>query len=185
MSERVCPWWLGYLLAAPMRKLAQNPSRILSPYVKQGDTGLDAGSAMGFFSLPMAQLVGETGHVISIDLQEKMLRGLKRRAAKNGLDKRMEMRLCTARSLCIDDLVEKVDFALAFAVVHEVQDPARFLREIFSSLRKAGLFLLSEPTGHVTMEAFNQTLNVARDIGFQVVSSPVIRRSHSAVLTKP
>jgi ubiquinone/menaquinone biosynthesis C-methylase UbiE len=185
MSERVCPWWLGYLLAAPVRKLAQNPARILSPYIKKGDTVLDAGSAMGFFSLPMAQLVGETGHIISIDLQERMIRGLKRRAIKDGLDRRMEMRVCTARSLCIDDLAVKVDFALAFAVVHEVPDPGRFLREIYSSVRRGGLFLLSEPTGHVTTESFNETLAVARDIGFQVVSLPVIRRSHSALLAKP
>jgi 2-polyprenyl-3-methyl-5-hydroxy-6-metoxy-1,4-benzoquinol methylase len=168
-----------------MRKLGQNPSRILSPYVKQGDTVLDVGSAMGFFSLPMARLVGETGHVICIDLQEKMIRGLKRRAARNGLEKRIEMRVCTAKSLCIDDLTEKIDFALAFAVVHEVPDPARFLREIYSSLRKGGYFLLSEPTGHVTMEAFDLTLTATRDLGFSVVSSPVIRKSHSALFTKP
>ena len=185
MSERVCPWWLGYVLAAPMRKLAQNPARILLPYVKKGDTVLDAGSAMGFFSLPMAQLIGETGHVVSVDLQEKMIRGLKRRAVKNGVEKRMEMRVCTPQSLCIDDLVEKVDFALAFAVVHEVPDPARFFREIYSSVRKGGLLLFSEPTGHVTQEGFNNTLAVARDIGFHVVSFPVIRRSYSALLAKP
>ena len=185
MSERVCPWWLGYLLAAPIRKLGQNPSRILSPYVKQGDTVLDAGSAMGFFSLPLAQLVGTTGRVISVDLQERMIKGLKRRAAKNGLDKRMEMRVCTTQSLCIDNLADKIDFALAFAVVHEVPDPGRFLREIYSSLRKGGLFLLSEPTGHVTIEAFDQTLAIARDIGFHVASVPVIRRSHSTLLAKP
>jgi SAM-dependent methyltransferase len=185
MSERVCPWWLGYLLVAPMRKLAQNPSRILSPYVKQGDTVLDAGSAMGFFSLPMAHLVGETGHVISVDLQEKMIWGLKKRAVKVGVERRMELRVCTARSLCIDDLAEKVDFALAFAVVHEVPDPGRFFREIHSSVRKGGLFLFSEPTGHVTQEGFNVTLAVARDIGFHVVSFPVIRRSYSVLLAKP
>jgi SAM-dependent methyltransferase len=185
MSERVCPWWLGYLLAAPMRKLAQNPAKILSPYVKEGDTVLDAGCAMGFFSLPMAQLVGETGHVVSVDLQDRMIRGLKKRAVRDGVEKRMELRVCTQRSLCVDDLVEKIDFALAFAVVHEVPDAARFLREIHSSLRKDGLFLFSEPTGHVTKNGFDNTLIVAREIGFRVVSFPVIQRSHSAILTKP
>ena len=185
MSERICPWWLGYVLAAPMRKLAQNPAKILSSYVKKGDTVLDAGSAMGFFSLPMAQLVGETGRVVCIDLQEKMIRGLKRRAVKAGFEKRMELRVCTPVSLCIDDLAEKVDFALAFAVLHEVPDAARFLREIHSSLRVSGLFLFSEPTGHVTNETFNKTLGLAREIGFHVVSYPVISRSHSAILKKP
>jgi SAM-dependent methyltransferase len=184
MSERICPWWLGYVLAAPMRRLAQNPAKILTPYIKNGDTVLDAGSAMGFFSLPMAQLVGETGRVVAVDLQEKMIRGLKKRAVKYGVEKRMELRVCTPLSLCIDDLAGKVDFVLAFAVVHEVPDAARFLREIHSSLRKSGLFLFSEPTGHVTKEGFDNTLAVAREIGFRVVSFPVIRKSHSAILAK-
>lgn len=184
MSEKVCPWWLGYALVAPTRKLVQNPAKILSPFVREGDTVLDAGSAMGFFSLPMAQLVGETGRVISIDLQERMIRGLKKRAARHGVEKRMEIRVCTPRSLCIDDLTERVDFALAFAVVHEVPDARRFFSEIHSSLRKGGLLLLSEPTGHVTKEAFDGTLAVAREAGFRVMSVPVIRKSHSALLSK-
>ena len=184
MSERICPWWLGYLLAAPVRKLAQNPATILSPYIKKGDTVLDAGSAMGFFSLPMAQLVGDAGRVISIDLQQKMIDGLRRRAVRKGVEKRMEMRVCTTKSLCIDELADKVDFALAFAVVHEVPDAARFLREIYSSLRNGGTFLLSEPTGHVTKEAFANTIAITREIGFHEVSAPLIRRSHSALLAK-
>jgi len=146
-----------------MRKLSQNPAKILSPYIKEGNTILDAGSAMGFFSLPMAQLVGESGHVVSVDLQERMIRGLKKRAVRVGVEKRIKMRVCTKVSLCIDDLVDKVDFALTFAVVHEVPDAGRFLREIHSSLRKGGLFLCSEPTGLVTKEAFNNTLAVARE----------------------
>jgi SAM-dependent methyltransferase len=185
MSERICPWWLGYVLAAPMRKLVQDPAKILAPFVKKGDTALDAGSAMGFFSLPMAHLVGDTGRVVCVDLQEKMIRGLKKRAVRDGFEKRMEFRVCTPLSLCIDDLMEKVDFALAFAVVHEVPDTGRFFREIHSSLRKSGVFLFSEPAGHVTKEAFDKTLGIARDSRFRVVSFPVIRRSHSAILTKP
>jgi SAM-dependent methyltransferase len=185
MSEKVCPWWLGYLLAAPLRKLAQNPANILSPYVNEGDTVLDAGSAMGFFSLPLAHLVGETGHVVSIDLQERMIKGLKRRAVNDGVEKRMELRICTSNSLCIDDLAEKVDFALAFAVVHEVPDPERFFREIYSSVRKGGFFLFSEPTGHVTEGGFSNSIALARKTGFHFESSPAIRRSHSALFTKP
>lgn len=184
MSERICPWWLGYLLATPIRKLAQDPKKILSPYIKDGDMALDVGSAMGFFSLPMARLVGEGGHVICIDLQERMIRGLRKRARKAGLTDRMEMRVCTPTSLCIDDLAGRVDFALAFAVVHEVPDVRRLLSEIHASLKQSGHLLISEPVGHVTKETFNRTLSIAQDTGFCAESFPVIRRSHTALLKK-
>jgi 2-polyprenyl-3-methyl-5-hydroxy-6-metoxy-1,4-benzoquinol methylase len=58
MAEHVCPFWVGYLLLSPVRKLITNPDRILRPYVKPGMRVLDAGTAMGFFSLPLARAVG-------------------------------------------------------------------------------------------------------------------------------
>jgi hypothetical protein len=46
MAHRVCPWWIGYLLASPLRRwLGQDPAKILSPYVREGMTILEPGSA--------------------------------------------------------------------------------------------------------------------------------------------
>ncbi len=61
MSKRVCPWWLGYLLVNPLRKLLYKPENILKPYIHEGMTVLEVGSGMGFFTLPMARLVGRIG----------------------------------------------------------------------------------------------------------------------------
>jgi ubiquinone/menaquinone biosynthesis C-methylase UbiE len=184
MSERVCPWWLGYLLANPVRKLFYNPESILKPYVREGMTVLEVGSGMGFFTLPLARLVGESGHVVCVDLQEKMIKGVEKRAVKAGLIQRIELRVCTPTSLGIDDLTEKVNFALVFAVVHEVPDAGKFLSEVQRSLSKDGLLLFSEPTGHVSREAFQDTLATAQRLGFRIADSPKIRRSHSSVWVK-
>lgn len=184
MNDHICPWWLGYLLAAPMRKLAQDPQKILKPYIKTGDTVLDVGSAMGFFSLPMAELVGEKGHVVCVDLQERMIKGLRRRAARRGLTERMEFRVCSSATLGLDDLAGTIDFALAFAVVHEVPDARKLFTEIHSSLKHTGLLLVSEPTGHVSEPAFQETLSIAQSVGFVVTDSPRIRRGHSILLRK-
>jgi len=44
MAHRVCPWWIGYLLANPLRRwLGQDPAKILSPYVREGMTVLEPG----------------------------------------------------------------------------------------------------------------------------------------------
>jgi hypothetical protein len=51
MEERVCPWWLGYLLASPVRRLSQDPGAILAPYVREGATVLAPGPGMGFLTL--------------------------------------------------------------------------------------------------------------------------------------
>jgi len=184
MSQRVCPWWLGYLLLNPLRKLYYKPENVLRPYVHEGMTVLEVGTGMGFFTLPLARLVGESGHVVCVDLQERMLRAVKKRAARAGLIDRIELRVCTPTSLGIDDLAEKVNFALVFAVVHEVPDAKRFLSEIQRSLGKGGLLLFSEPAGHVSRKAFEDTLATAQILGFRIADSPKITRSYSSLWVK-
>ena len=184
MEKHVCPWYLGYVLASPLRRLYQNPEKILSPYLKQGMKVLEVGPGMGFFSLPIAKFIGETGRIFCIDLQEKMFQSLRRRAVRANILDRIEMRLCSESSLQIDDLAGSIDFALAFAVVHEVPDQKLLLNEIYSSLKKDGLLLISEPKGHVTKEEFEKTFVFAQSNGMKKVDSPNIRGSYSAVLRK-
>ena len=84
-----CPWWLLFTFDNPLRKLIHDPIKILSPFVESGDTVLDVGCGMGYFSLGLAELVGEKGKVIAADLQPQMLAGLSKRAASAGLDERI------------------------------------------------------------------------------------------------
>jgi 2-polyprenyl-3-methyl-5-hydroxy-6-metoxy-1,4-benzoquinol methylase len=185
MAEHVCPVWIGYLLASPLRKLFQSPEKILGPYIEPGMTVMDVGCAMGFFSLPAARLVGPKGRVVCIDLQPRMLEKLKKRARKAGLGDRIEGRTCSPVSLDASDLQGRVDFALAFAVVHEVPEPEALMRELFESLAPGGRLLLAEPKGHISEEDFTRTLDIARAGGFEQASRPDVRRSLSALMVKP
>jgi len=81
MPCRVCPWWLGYLLASPVRRLLQDPRKLLGPYVREGMTVLEPGPGMGFFTLEIARLVGPSGRVVAVDIQPRMLSSLRRRSA--------------------------------------------------------------------------------------------------------
>ena len=184
MAERVCPVWVGYLLASPLRKLIQSPEKILSPHVKPGMTVVDVGCAMGFFSITMAGIVGPTGRVLCIDIQEKMLQSLKKRAVKAGVDTAMEYRLCVNGSLGLEDLDQGVDFILAFAVVHEVPDQATLFAETFQALKPGAKLLLCEPAGHVSQQQFKDTVEQARTAGYRVGDSPRISKSHAVLLEK-
>ena len=59
----VCPWWIGYLLASPVRRMFQKPETIVGPFVKRGMRILEIGPGMGFFTLPMAGMIGLEGRV--------------------------------------------------------------------------------------------------------------------------
>jgi ubiquinone/menaquinone biosynthesis C-methylase UbiE len=181
----ICPWWLGYGLIIPLRRLLQDPRKLLSPYVKDGMRVLDIGSGMGYFSLPMARMVGDRGRVICVDLQEKMIAHLMRRAHQAGLADRIEPRFARRDSLMIPDRGGMIDFALAFAVMHEIEDKEKIFREVFTLLKHGCRFLVAEPRGHVNPQAFERTLAVAVEEGFEVGERPDISLSHAAMLCKP
>src|SRR5512143_3641127 len=104
MQSKVCPWWLGYFLAAPIRRLWQDPRAIVSPWVSEGMTVLEPGPGMGFFTLELARLVGTTGRVGAVDVQLDMLEGLIRRARRAQLKDRIETREANGQELGVDDL---------------------------------------------------------------------------------
>ena len=182
MANHVCPWWLGYFLVSPLRRLWQHPERVLAPYVGKGMLVLEPGCGMGFFTLDLARMVGPKGRVVAVDLQERMLAGLRRRARKAGLLDRIDVRLAQAHCLGIADLAGQVDVALALHVIHEVPDAAGFFAEIAASLKPDGRVLFVEPRGHVSADAFAASLAMAERVGLRVVDRPVIRRDPVALL---
>lgn len=185
MPERVCPWWVGYLLASPLRKWTmQDPEKLLAPLVREGMIVVEPGPGMGFFTLPLARMVGPSGKVVAIDIQRQMLESLRRRAGKAGLLERIDTRLAQPQSMALDDLRGKAGFVLAFAVVHEMPSPGVFFAEAAAVLKPGGQLLLAEPAGHVKPSTFQIELDVAQAAGFAELSRPFIRRSFAALFRK-
>ncbi len=183
-SGHVCPWWLGPLLASPLRRLIESPEQLLGPHVKPGMTVLEPGCGMGFFTLPLARLVGPAGKVICVDVQPRMIDGLRRRARRAGLLDRIESSVCVADDLGLEKWQERVDQAIAINTVHETGDAARFLEQIAAALRPGGTLLLVEPRGHVSREAFATTLAAAERVGLSEKDRPATRRKLAALLVK-
>ncbi|MFP5206385.1 MAG: class I SAM-dependent methyltransferase [Acidobacteriota bacterium] len=185
MTERVCPWWLGYLLASPVRGwLSGWPEDLLGPYLEPGATVVEPGPGMGFFTLPMARMVGEEGRVIAVDIQPEMLEGLRQRVRKAGLEGRVEARLGHPESLGLADMAGAADFLLAFAVVHEAPQVTSFFGQAAAVLRPGGTLLLAEPLGHVDAEAWQRELKAAEIAGLAAISRPKVRRSRAVLFRK-
>lgn len=182
--SHVCPVWIGYLLINPIRKLIQNPTKILTPHIREGMTVMDVGSAMGFFSLPAANLTGDEGKVICIDCQEKMLAKLKKRAQKAGLNHRIQTRVCTTDDLLVDDLKEQVDVALAVAMVHEADSPKRLLQQISRTVKPGGVFYVAEPLGHVSVDQVEETRTTIEQQGFCVLETQKSSRLYAMSFKK-
>lgn len=177
----LCPWWCAYTFDNVLRRLVHDPPSILAPLLTEGMTVLDAGCGMGHFSLGMARLVGESGRVVAVDLQQKMLDVMMQRARKAGLERRIIPRRCTPAALGLE---ETLDFALAFWMVHEVPDAGRFFDEIHHHLKPGGHLLYSEPSFHIGANTFRDICRTALEKGFSKIGQPGIRFSRTVLLAK-
>ena len=182
-KQPVCPWWLGYILLSPVRKIGHNPGKIIGPHIKEGMTVLDFGSAMGYFSLPMARMAGLKGRVYCVDIQEKMLQNLLKRAKKAGLDQTIKTRL-VGKSYDPLEFQNKIDFAMLFAVAHEVTDQRMLFTDLFSMVQSGGKVLFAEPKGHVSREEFEKSLQLAVMAGFTISEEKPMPKGLSAFLLK-
>jgi len=181
MANHVAPWWALYLFDSSFRRFFHKPEEILRPLVRQGMKVMDVGCGVGFFSIALARIVGDEGCVIAVDVQQKMLDVLKKRAEKAGVTDHIRLRRCAPTSIGVD---APVDFVLAFWMVHEVPDSHGFLRQICSSLGSGGKLLVAEPRFHVSSRAFGETLAIVEHLGLKLSGEPRIRLSRAAVLLK-
>ncbi len=181
-DDHVCPWWMGYLLASPLRRLRQNPRKILSAWLEPGMLVVEVGPGMGFFTLDMARITGPTGRVVAVDLQPKMLKVLEKRARRKGLLEQIETRECGRDSLGLDDLGNSVDFVLAMAVVHEVPDAGSLFSELHSILKPGGVLLFAEPRMVQDDAAFDASLGIAVERGFTIEKELAISGNRSRLL---
>jgi ubiquinone/menaquinone biosynthesis C-methylase UbiE len=179
--DHICPWWLAYTFDNPFRSFFHNPEKMLGSYVSKGMTVLDAGCGMGFFSIGLARLVGDTGCVIAADVQPKILAVMLKRSEKAGVSR--IIRLHRSEPDCLG--VERpVDFILAFWMVHEVPDPKLFFHQIHACLKPNGKILIAEPRFHVSAKRFQEIVVFAQEAGLSFCETPPIRFSRSAVFRR-
>lgn len=168
-SVDVCPVKYAAHLDSWFRRLFHNPARIVGPYVKPGMTAMDIGCGPGFFSIPMADMVGPEGRVIAADMQEGMLDIVRGKIAGTPLADRIVLHRCEQDRIGFSGTV---DFALAFYVVHEVPDAKRLFAEVAGFLKPGGCLLVVEPPFHVGRQAFEAMLQKASLAGLTDVSHP-------------
>jgi ubiquinone/menaquinone biosynthesis C-methylase UbiE len=165
----VCPVeWAGRL-DNRLRRFVQNPAKLLSPYIKEGMTVLDLGCGPGFFTIEIARMLIPSGQVIAADLQEGMLDMVKAKVKGTTLEAKIKLHKCQENSI---GLTEKVDFVLAFFMVHEVPDHNRLFSELKSILNPKGSILIIEPNFHVSKEDFGKMIETIERNGLKIKARP-------------
>ena len=165
-----------------IRRIFQNPLKIIGSYIKEGDVVMDIGCGSGFFTIDMAKVVGPKGRVYAVDLQKEMLSKLETKIRKHHFEDRVVLHNCNENSIALEKDV-KADFVLAFYMVHETPDHKKFLAEIKSVLKPGGKFLIVEPVFHVSKKRFEQFTQTAIDLGYSLLDKPPKKGGRSLLLS--
>ena len=139
---------LGYpteALEAVPEKCVESFAGVGNPFsmgeIGPGETVVDVGSGAGFDSLVAAQMVGEHGRVIGVDMTREMLRKARRNARHMGATN-VKFREGLAEALPLSDGM--ADVVVSNGIFNLVPDKKAALRETFRVLKPSGRLYLSD-----------------------------------------
>lgn len=138
-----CPSWLTFLLENPyMESLAGSSVLIERIDLKEGMRVLDVGCGPGRLTIPFAKYIGQSGEVVALDIQKKMLQKLVERIKNNNITN-VRFILGGAGQEKIQEK-NSFDRAVLVTVLGEIPNKKSALKEIFNALKPGGLLSITE-----------------------------------------
>jgi ubiquinone/menaquinone biosynthesis C-methylase UbiE len=133
--------------------------------IKQGMSCLDVGCGGGDVSFYLAKLVGSTGRIVGIDIDETKIEIARKEAIENKI-LNIEFRVSD-----INEVEGKAEFDIVYArfLLTHLQDPVNALKKIFSELKPGGLVVLEDVdfNGHFCFpenEAFKRYVQLYSEV---------------------
>jgi ubiquinone/menaquinone biosynthesis C-methylase UbiE len=165
-----CPYSQRFWVQAPHPFINRRRLReVMAP--REGERVLEVGPGTGYYTMDLAEWVGDEGSVEIFDLQEEMLDHTMKRAQARGLGN-IEPTQGDARKLPYPD--DSFDAALLVTVLGEIPEPELALRELKRVLKPSGRLIVGELFGdpHMVRLGVLQELAESAGLGFDLRSGP-------------
>ena len=167
-----CPAWFAWVLDTRWRRLIQPPETILARSgLEEGMSVLEIGCGSGCFTLEAQRIVGKSGCITALDLQEGMLTRLRKKIRKSPTDGGKEIALIRAGADAIPIADAALDLVFMVTVLPEIEDTPQALGEIWRVLRKNGILAVSELLFDPDYPLMSTTIRWCEEAGFTMEES--------------
>jgi ubiquinone/menaquinone biosynthesis C-methylase UbiE len=156
----VCPSWLAFILYNPLRKALTERRKVLAESgITKDSVVLEVGAGNGFLTEALAE---HARKVYAVDLQEGMIKKLKRRIARFG--ERVSVIKGDIATMSLDQVL--ADVCLLYYSFHEFGDKEKAADTISRAVRSGGTVSIYEPTLEVGKLAMQRTVAIFAQRGF-------------------
>lgn len=174
----------------PGRRELLPPHELLNEFgLTSGQTFVDIGAGAGYFSIPAAEITGDTGHVIAVDLSEVMLGKLEEKAAEKRVN--IIKVLSPPDSVPLPDAT--ADMTFMSMVYHEIDDRPGYLSELKRITKPHGTLVILDwavvesPMGPPAEHRVDlrKVIDEVKKAGFRVESNGMINPFNYFVTARP
>ena len=138
---------------------------------------VDLGSGTGEDTLALARRF-PSAHVHAVDVSAELLDRVASAASTAGVAERVEQHMIDLDGDWSSELPPSIDLAWASLSLHHVKDPRAVLRQVFSSLRPGGAFMLTELSGQESFAPADLGSGRA-DLQDRIAHAPMAHAAHA------
>jgi ubiquinone/menaquinone biosynthesis C-methylase UbiE len=139
ISDRVEFAFIKFIHGTLMGAFVDPLIHLTSAGINEGMTVLEAGFGPGFFTLPAAEMVGPSGHLYALELNQVALDHV-RRKIEEGKFANLTLLLQDVTATEFDE--ESIDLAFFFGIFHKFPDPTAVLQEMHRILKPEGIIAI-------------------------------------------
>ena len=120
-----------------LRRVITPPTKRISKFVRAGCVAADVGCGPGYFTIPLAELVGIGGRVYAVDSDPKAIRALKAKLLERGLERVVDVSVGSAADMQSIP-TSSIDFLLSNGVLCCMTDHGGAVKEMKRVLKRDG-----------------------------------------------
>ncbi|WP_455276389.1 class I SAM-dependent methyltransferase [[Eubacterium] cellulosolvens] len=139
------PSYVGHFLDSGFRKFMQPPAKIIERSgIKKNMIVMDLGCGQGTYTIDVARTIGKKGKVYAVDIQQAMINKLEKKLGKTEYKDIQNIILKVADAYELPLPENSLDLVYIVAVLQEIPDEKRALKEIYRVLKYDGILAVSE-----------------------------------------